>query len=372
MSIGVGIIGAGDISSAHARAYLSAHGRARMIAVADLDLARARSMQARFGLDAAVANHRELLMRSDIDVVSICTPPATHAEILLDSVRAKKHVLCEKPIATNMEDVDAIIIAASERSGLRVSCVFQHRDDPALRQVRWILGRGLIGNVSAARVTAHVHRQPSYYEAWRRQPGAGGGGALIAQGIHLLDAITWLLGDVKSVSGALGTFVHDAESEDTFTGWARLTTGLATVECSTCAQGDEYAIDILGEEASLHLCYRPGWARMWHLDVRSRRRQSAWGIRWRATHSSPSATRARSSDLAHLAAARATGSDRRPKHHGHGPHIREFLDAVEYGARSPVPPREARRSVELAAAFYRSAATGEVVELPLTASSVPT
>jgi UDP-N-acetyl-2-amino-2-deoxyglucuronate dehydrogenase len=368
VSIGVGVIGAGAVSGSHAAGYLSADGRARLIAVADVDLTRAREMQRRFCFDTALADYRDLLQRSDISVVSICTPPSTHATIVLDAVRAGKHVLCEKPMATSIGEVDAIADLASERPALRVSCVYQHRDDPALLRARWILGHHLIGEVSAAHATAQVHRRPSYYAKWRTQAGTTGGGALIAQGIHLLDSMIWLLGDVRSVSAAVGSFVHNVEAEDTFAGWARLTTGLATVDCSTCAQRDEYAIDILGQSASLHLRYRPGWARTWRLDVRSHRSPRAWGIRWRARRSIPRPTRARASDIAMLAAARAIGSDRVPRHLGHGPHIRMFLDAVEHGGRSPVPPREARRSVELAAAFYRSALSGEAVALPLSAS----
>ena len=259
-----------------------------------------------------------------------------------------------------------IMNVASERPMLRVSCVYQHRDDPALQRARWILHRQLIGRVCAARVAAYTRRTESYYGETRGRWRSDGGGALMTQGIHLLDAMLWLLGDVQSVSATMGTLVHDIETEDTFAGWARLATGvLVTIDSTTCAHRDEYSIDMLGSKASLHLSYRPGWARMWRLAVRSHRPLSSRRIRWRAERSIPPTPRTRALDVARLAAGRLVGRDYRPRHLGHGPHIRRFLDAVEHDGPPPVPPREASKSVELALALYRSEAIGRAVELPL-------
>jgi UDP-N-acetyl-2-amino-2-deoxyglucuronate dehydrogenase len=372
LGVGIGIIGAGAVSDAHVAAYLSAGRQATVLATADLNVSRAENLRRRSGAIAAHAEYRELLARSDIDAVSICTPAATHAQIVLDAILAGKHVLCEKPIATCIEDADALIEASADRPELCVSCVFQHRDDPALRRARWILTERLIGDVSSAHLAAHVHRDAAYYREGRGVGGADGGGALIVQGIHLLDALIWLLGDVSLVSGTLGTFMHDIETEDTFVGWAQLLAGPpASIECSTGAARDEYVFDILGREASLHLRFRPGWARLWELDVRSHNRQPAQAIRRRAERKTPPATRLRAPHIARLAAARVTGSARRPSHLGHGPHIRRFLDAVESGEGSPVSPSEACRSLELVDAFYRSASGRAPVDLPLVREPVP-
>lgn len=366
MGLGVGIIGAGMASNAHAAAYLSAGRRATLAAIADVNVSRAQALRRRTGADAAFSDYRELLGRSDIDAVSICTPAATHAEIVLDAIRAGKHVLCEKPIATRIDDADALIDATADHPELCVSCVFQHRDDPALRRARWILRKRLIGDVSSAHLAARVRRNASYYEGGRGEWRTDGGGALIVQGIHLLDALIWMLGDVASVSGAMGTLIHDIETEDTFVGWARLSGGaLASIECSTGAPRDEYAFDVLCREASLRLRYRPGWARMWELDVRSHNLRQAWAIRRRAERRIPPATRLRAPHIARLAATRVTRSARRPHHLGHTPHIRRFLDAVESGDASPVSPSEACRSLEVVEALYRSASGSVQVDLPL-------
>ena len=109
-------------------------------------------------------------------------------------------MLCEKPIATAVCDAAAVADAAAEHPRLRVSCVFQHRDDPALQRARWLLSEGIVGQVSSARVSAHAARNNRYYAEARGRWQTDGGGALMVQGIHLLDAMVWLLGGVDSVS----------------------------------------------------------------------------------------------------------------------------------------------------------------------------
>jgi predicted dehydrogenase len=275
-------------------------------------------------------------------------------------------VLCEKPIATCVEDANALIEASAHHPELCVSCVFQHRDDPAIRRVKWILGERLIGDVSFAHLSALVHRRASYYQEGRGDWQTDGGGALIVQGVHLLDALVWLLGDVASVSGTMGALMHDIPTEDTFVGWARLAHGASVgIACSTGASRDEYVFDIFGREASLRLRYRPGWARMWELDIRSHEPQKATNIRRRARRTVVSTTRLRAPHIGRLAVARLTNSIRRPSHLGHTPHVWRFLDAVASGGAAPVAPSEACRSLELVEAFYRSASIHGQVDLPL-------
>jgi UDP-N-acetyl-2-amino-2-deoxyglucuronate dehydrogenase len=364
VGVRVGVVGAGIAGRLHALGYLSAGSRARLVAVADVDLERAREMRKRFGFEDAIGGHRELLARSDIDVVSVCTPAADHAQVVLDAVRASKHVLCEKPITITEADAQSIMTSASEQPDLCVSCVFQHRDDPAVRGARWLLGQGAIGAVSAVHLSARVRRDAAYYAGTRGQMRADGGGALMVQGIHVLDALTWLVGDVRSVSATMDTFVHSTDTEDTIAGWARLESGaIATIDCTTCAQRDEYRIDVLGATGSVHLGYRPGWARTWDLETRSCSRRSARALRRSAARRFPPEARMRAGHVAGLATARLARTDRTPHHLGHGPHVRRFLLAIENGEPAPVALSDAARSVETVLAFYRSAALGEVVQL---------
>jgi UDP-N-acetyl-2-amino-2-deoxyglucuronate dehydrogenase len=364
MTLGVGIIGAGAISSSHAAAYSSNGRRIRLVGVADLDLDRARQVQRRFHADTAVADYRELLARPEVDLVSVCTPPATHAEITIDALEAGKHVLCEKPMTTAAEDAAVVARVASEHPELQMSCVFQHRDDPALRRARWVINEGIIGSIISARVGAHAARGADYYGEARGMWRTDGGGALMVQGIHLLDSLTWLLGEVESVSATTATLMHDIEAEDTAAGWARLASGgLVTIECDTCAHRDAYEMDIQGQLGSLHLRYYPGWGRAWRYSLELDRRHDVRRATGRARRCVRSPAFARTKDLARIATARAIHRPACQRRQGHGPHIARFLDAVESGTGAPVPAVEARRSVELVVGFYRSAMLGHPVHL---------
>jgi UDP-N-acetyl-2-amino-2-deoxyglucuronate dehydrogenase len=343
---------------------MSAGSRSRLVAVVDPCLERARAMRERLGFEDALGDYEDLLARPDIDVVSVCTPAASHAGIVLDAIRAKKHVLCEKPITTTAEDVAAVTHAASEQPDLCVSCVFQHRDDPALQRARWLLDAEALGEVLAVRLSARVRRTPDYYTDTRGSMETDGGGALMVQGIHLLDALIWLVGSVTSVSATMDTFMRTIDTEDTIGGWARLATGaIATIECTTRAQHDSYSLDVFGESAALRLRYRPGWARTWSLRVDSPSWKSGRKLCWRAGRRFPPESRFRAGGIATLAAGRLSGNNRIPHHLGHGPHVRRFLAAIENGGPPPVSPAEAARSLEVVLAFYRSAQRSEEVQI---------
>jgi len=316
------------------------------------------------GFEDAMSDYHDLLARPDIDVVSVCTPAASHAGIVLDAIRASKHVLCEKPITTTKEDARAIASAASEQPDLCISCVFQHRDDPALQRARWLLEEEALGRVLAVHLSARACRDAAYYGDTRGRMETDGGGALMVQGIHLLDALIWLVGPVASVSATMDTFVHTIDTEDMIGGWARLVTGtVATIDCTTCAQRDVYSIDVLGETAGLRLGYRPGWARTWSLGVKSKSRQSGWKMRWRAERRFPPDSRFRAGSVAKLAVGRLIGDDRVASHLGHGPHVRRFLEAIEIGGPPPVSPADAARALETVLAFYQSANQGEPIHI---------
>jgi len=106
--LGVGLFGAGVIAREHALAYRAA--AARVLAVADVDEARARALADEVGADWTT-DWRGVLDRADVTAVSVCTPHNLHARAVLDAAAAGKHVLCEKPIATNLGDADRMIAA---------------------------------------------------------------------------------------------------------------------------------------------------------------------------------------------------------------------------------------------------------------------
>jgi predicted dehydrogenase len=370
--LGIGIIGAGGIVRRHAVAYRSLPEIARLIAVADVEANRADAAKREHGFQEAYSDYRELLSRDDIDVVSICTPPHLHSRMVIDALEAGKHVLCEKPMARTLEEADAEIEAAAQRGDLKFSCVYQYRSDPAHRRIREMIRSNSLGKILMATVRVRAKRMPGYYGS---APGRGsrktdGGGVLINQGIHQLDALVSFLGNPIEVSAVMDTFMQPTEGEDTLVGWVKFENGsFATIDCTVCAHDDWFTIEVLGENAQTsvfgtidrHDC-------VWMVESKSsavKRALRKTGLGQFPNLPSPQPRwRVRADKLVCKLRKRKYLP---PRHWGHTPHVCEFLTSIGLSQTAPVPPSEARRSLELAVGLYASAMTGETVRFPISA-----
>src|SRR5438477_9955717 len=142
----VGIIGAGKIALANHLPGLALSGRAKVVGVCDPDPRAREAASGETGAKVAVADYRELVARDDIDAVIVATPNFTHPDIVLAAVAAKKHVLCEKPLALNYPDAKKIYQAA-ERAGVRHMTAFTYRFVPAMRYLKHLVDRGDLGEI---------------------------------------------------------------------------------------------------------------------------------------------------------------------------------------------------------------------------------
>jgi predicted dehydrogenase len=157
----------------------------------------------------ALCDWSEVIGRSDIDVIDICTPPGTHAEIAIAAARAGHAVICEKPLATNYADAaaarDAVIGA-----GVHHAVGFNYRRLPALSLLAEMVARGELGDVHLWRATwlSDEFVDPEIPFDWRFE--ADMGGTTIADlGSHLVDLATWMLGPITEVSATSSTFVTE-------------------------------------------------------------------------------------------------------------------------------------------------------------------
>lgn len=367
--LGIGVIGAGAIVKRHVIAYQSLPSLARLVAVADIDAKRSNEAKAAYGFAEALTDYRSLLSRSDVDVVDICAPAGLHCRMVVDALKAGKHVLCEKPIATTLADADAMIAAAAENAKLAASCVFQLRCETTHRRMRRLIQQGQIGRPLLAKVAVKVKKSPTYYTA---RPGAGswkvdGGGVLINQAIHQLDALISFLGEPVEASATMETFVHPIDCEDTLTGWVRFQSGaLATIECTTCAKKKECAIEITGENAGLRIAGDPD-AQNFDLRIDAPGSAARKAILAQAVNAVPEPKRPNKliSSVRKLVAK----SKKRPfapsLHFGHTPFVKDFLEAVRDGKPAPVTLIDARAALALATALYESARTRHVVHWPV-------
>jgi predicted dehydrogenase len=377
--LGVGVIGAGGVSRLHSLALCALPELARPVAVADLDAGRREQTRQLYGFDATYENYKDLLARDDVDVVSICTRPSTHARIVTDALEAGKHVLCEKPIAHTLAQADEIAAACARHPQQRVSFVYQWRLDPAIRRLVRLAEAGHLGLVVAADVQLRTRRSDHYYEpaARRESWDLDGGGVLAVVAIHQLDVLIQTLGEPAEVSGRMATFLKPTEGEDTLVAWIRFRSGaLVTFSCTVCSFQDDFSIEVFGEKASVHLRGGPqglppcAHACSWQLAARdraARRRIDSIGLR-----ESPAPPRDPSFVSTQLRSRWARFRGRPwlpPLHWWHTPALRQFLESLRQGEPAPIPAADARRSLELAAALYESALHERIVKLPVAASS---
>ena len=202
----VAVAGCGDISAVHLAA-IGDSPDAELVAVCDPDTDRLDKTATAVGVPG-YTDHLTMLDEARPDVVHVCTPHATHADIAVDALERGIHVLTEKPLAASREGAARIADAAA-RSAARLGVCFQNRYNTTARRAKDILDSGELGAVRGAWATVFWHRPPEYYRArpWRGTWDGGGGGLLMNQAIHTVDLLQWLLGDVVDMAGAAGTRV---------------------------------------------------------------------------------------------------------------------------------------------------------------------
>ncbi|MFI9557914.1 Gfo/Idh/MocA family protein [Nonomuraea endophytica] len=234
-----GIVGSGVIGGLHARLIADMAGTAELVAVADNDLARARELADKHGC-AALGSTQELYARDDVDAVVICLPSGLHADAAVPALKAGKHVVVEKPIDISLAAADRII-AAERESGKSVTVISQRRFEPSFRAVKAAVGGGELGRLTSGTAEVTLWRPQSYYDSggWRGTWAMDGGGALMNQGVHVVDLLLALLGPAESVSAYSGLLAHEnIEVEDTVVAAIRFANGaLGRVFASTAAYG---------------------------------------------------------------------------------------------------------------------------------------
>ncbi|MDR1967043.1 MAG: Gfo/Idh/MocA family oxidoreductase [Synergistaceae bacterium] len=209
------IIGCGAIAPAHVEGYLKFPGMCRITALANRSISRADELNSRYGLGAkTVSDYRDAL--GNVDIVSICTPPREHASIALDAIDAGCHALIEKPMATSLDECDAII-ASSKKENRVVSVVAQSRFISGIRNAISVARSGRFGRVLYARANSVWYRGGSYYDlSWRGRWEVEGGGCTLNHSIHHIDLLLWLKGLPKSVISVLANLSHDNSEEEDF------------------------------------------------------------------------------------------------------------------------------------------------------------
>jgi len=202
----VGIIGTGLQGRRRAQA-LRQFNDAQLLAVTSNLKDQARQLAEDMKCEA-MKNWEDLVIRQDIDVIIVCTPPDCHLSMCNAALENGKHVLCEKPLARNPEEAQRIV-AAVTKNGVRLKCGFNLRHHPGIQQARKWFDQGIIGEPIFIRCRYGIGGKPGYDKDWRADPEISGGGQLMDQGIHAIDLARWFLGEFNQVTGFIQTAFWD-------------------------------------------------------------------------------------------------------------------------------------------------------------------
>jgi UDP-N-acetyl-2-amino-2-deoxyglucuronate dehydrogenase len=207
------LVGCGRIGNRHAE-HISRIGN--LSAVCDTDKKKADDFSSLFKTRSYYNIEDLLSSEKEIDVVSVCTPNGFHAEHAIKSLRSGFHVLCEKPLATNVMDCGEMIKAA-EKANKRLFIVKQNRFNPPVTAVREAIDKGVLGKINSIQLNCFWNRNRDYYSNSWKGTLKYDGGTLFTQFSHFIDLLYWLVGDVKDVKAFTRNYEHQGiiEFEDT-------------------------------------------------------------------------------------------------------------------------------------------------------------
>ncbi|GAB6936898.1 Gfo/Idh/MocA family protein [Isoptericola variabilis] len=342
----IGIVGTGGIARAHVDGYQRFAGECEIVALCDPAPGRAEALRAELGLDGArvYTDAAEMLAAERLDLVSVATPPSTHAALSIQALEAGVDVLVEKPMAPSLEECDAMIAAAKD-NGRLLSVVAQNRFRDDIATLKEVLDSGLAGPVTHAQVSSAWWRGTEYYDLWWRGTWEReGGGCTLNHAIHHLDMTLWMLGSPKAVTSVLTNAAHEnAEVEDLSVSVLQYDRALAEVTASVVSHGEEQAIVVQGRNARV---------------------SQPWKVE--ANLANPNGFPADEDDTERVAQIEAVAAAHRPlAHTGHAGQIADVLDAVRERRRPAVDGEDGRRAIELVTAIYEAGIERRTVDLPL-------
>ncbi len=319
-----GVIGCGGLGPSEAKISHELEG-IELVGVADVNLESAQAVAGELGVKA-FSNHSDLLAEG-LDAVLVVTPTFTHREICVDAANAGIAVFCEKPMALQLDDCDAMI-AAAEKNGVPLMLGFVMRYWPIYIDLHKRLENGDIGDLKMVWATRLSGRPPVGVGQWRLRRDMVGG--TWSSSCHELDLVLWMGGAVSSVNGnaTFGTFA-DTDIEDVFISTMNFANGaIGSLHSGQIYPAGASNFGIAGTKGSIHVNRHSGLNIAHHDGTRE-------------TVETPSQSEGMRSQLA------------------------AFYDCVRTGATPSPDGHDGRRALEVCLATFQSAEEGAVVQLPL-------
>lgn len=247
------VIGSGHIGKRHAE-MVSRNPHAELVAMCD----RRSKEDCLVPYDVPFFQDVDEMFNSDVefDVVCVCTPNGLHAEHALKALKAKKHVVVEKPMALNKADCEKIIYTALNVSR-QVFCVMQNRYSPPSVWIKDVVESGKLGDIYMVQINCYWNRDDRYYQKvyWKGTQDLDGG-TLFTQFSHFLDIMYWLFGDITNIQARFKDFNHNHNTEFEDSGLVMfdfVNGGLGSINFSTAVNGTNYesSMTIVGEKGTI-------------------------------------------------------------------------------------------------------------------------
>ena len=337
----IGIIGCGTIADIQAQAIIKSE-NAELQSVFSRNIEKAKKCGEKYNTKW-YDNWQSFISDPELDIVSICTPNGNHLEYGEKAAEAGKHVIVEKPIEVTLQRANRLI-EKCKTNNVKLAVIYQSRFVPEIQKVKQQIEDNEIGDIFMGDAYIKWFRGQDYYDSgvWRGTLKLDGGGVLINQGIHTIDLLQWLMGDVDTIYGQTDIFTHkNIEGEDNAVAVLRYKNGaVGVIEGSTSVQpAQSRRIELHGKKGSVIIDDN-------NVEVKIESQQNSPATEENETKSSGA-----SSPLAGFSIE---------------PHKKQFeaiVDAINTDSTPPVSGEESLKSLAIVLAIYESSKLNSVVKL---------
>lgn len=331
------IVGTGSIGEAHVRAVESTQGRVTLEAAVDIDGQRVEAFAKQHGVPRHFTDYATMLAAVKPDIVLVATPPAQHADMCVAAMEAGAWVMCEKPLCGSLAELDRIE-AAEQRTGKYTACIFQMRFGAVTGHLRRIADAGHLGMPMVGVCNTLWYRDAAYYAVpWRGRWETELGGPTMGLGIHAMDHFLYLMGSWNDVRSVVRTLDRAIEVEDVSMALVTFANGaVGSIVNSALSPRQETYIRLDYQRATVELTHLYSYTRdNWKFTPVPPAQDDTLLQVW---HSFPP----------------DVGST-------HGAQLNAFVSDMDANRRPLTSGEQARQTLELLTAIYKSGFTGEIV-----------
>ena len=246
-----GLIGCGAAGKVHAY-HFSKHGAVNFVSISDTSLDAVGLFINLFNPETKYFDYQNMLAKGNLNVISISTPPFFHKEQVLEAARRRTHILCEKPLATTLQDAQ-LMVDACNSSGVILGIMLPRRFYNNSQAVKKVIDSGELGKIKEVSFVLECNKRKEYYSTWRGKKKMVGGGILMSQAIHSIDQLVYFFGKPIKVKGNARITRDYLEVEDEAEAMVEFVSGVV-VKILTTANSEKTwqgITTILGEKGKM-------------------------------------------------------------------------------------------------------------------------